>query len=59
MPSTLKRRFQYDPIGYGKKWIVTDTHMGNKIVYKNGYQECAIACYNLNKKYYRDSKKAK
>lgn len=51
MPKSIKRRFQYGIIN--DKWVVKDT-IQNKEIYKGSYEDAAIRCYNLNKKYYRD-----
>ena len=58
MPPPDDRRYQYDCVNpytiKQDKWIVTDTHNNNTIRYKGSYEDVAIACHNLNKKFYRD-----
>lgn len=54
MPISKERRFQYNPKDLnGKKWTVSDTDH-NKIIYTGNFQDSALRCHNLNKKYYRD-----
>jgi hypothetical protein len=56
MPEYSKRRYQYHSLDLnGRKWQVIDTE-NNSVVYKGKYEGAAIACHNLNKKYYRDEK---
>jgi hypothetical protein len=51
MPVLNKRRYQKRPLDNPKKWVVTDTQLG-EIVYRGNFENVSIACYNLNKKFY-------
>lgn len=54
MPELNDRRFQKNPKDVnGKKWEVEDTHE-KRIIYTGKYEDAAIRCHNLNKKYYRE-----
>lgn len=54
MPEPKERRYQYHSLdSSGRKWAVYDTHNKNIDRYKGKYEDCAIACHNLNKKYYQ------
>lgn len=56
MPPSDQWRYQYEPVnknlGGRGKWQVIDTHEQNKVVLIRDYQTCAIARFNMNKKYY-------
>lgn len=55
MPPTAERRYKLDAKWSGsKKWNVIDSHDKNSIRYSSVYTNAVIACYNLNKKFYRD-----
>lgn len=55
MPSlSLDRRFK--KIFDNNKWEVIDTHEDNKTRYKGKFEDVALVCHNLNKKFYRDGK---
>lgn len=56
MPHSTVRRFQKICTNNEKHWAVVDTHSENKIVFKGGFETVSIACYNLNKKYYKHEK---
>ncbi len=57
MPNLTERRFQ--KICKNNKWSVIDTHNKNVIRYKGVFENVALACHNLNKKFYRDLIKSK
>lgn len=53
MPPFAERRYHNTPDDLnGAKWTVMDTQE-NVVAYKGKYKESAIACHNLNKKYYQ------
>lgn len=52
MPILNKRRFK--KVFVNNKWEVVDCHNKNKTRYKGSFEDVAISCYNLNKKFYRD-----
>ena len=54
MPELNKRRFQKE--FENNKWFVLDTEI-NKPVFKGKFEDVSLACYNLNKKFYRDFSK--
>lgn len=37
------------------KWVVLDTDNEDNIIYRGSFEDASLACYNLNKKHYRDS----
>lgn len=57
MPELDKRRYQKNCVNphtiKQDKWVVIDTQ-DNSIRYKGAFEDVAIACHNLNKKFYRD-----
>lgn len=58
MPISDDRRYQKDCKNFGsrsEKWFVIDT-MTNTVRYQGKFEDVALACHNLNKKYYRDEK---
>ena len=55
MPESQKCRYiKCCPSGNinGKRWNVFDT-LNNEVVYRGTFENVALACYNLNKKYYK------
>lgn len=58
MPKSSECRYQKDcknPGSRSEKWFVMDT-LTNAVRYQGKFEDVAIACHNLNKKYYRDGK---
>jgi len=51
MPDLGKRRYQKKFID--TKWIVVDTH-NDSVRYTGKFEDVAVACHSLNKKFYRD-----
>ena len=51
MPPFSQRRFKKDSSLDGKKWTVIDTGTG-QIVKRGCFEDVALACHNLNKKFY-------
>jgi len=51
MPPFSQRRFKKVSSFDGKKWTVIDTETGQAV--KRGcFEDVALACHNLNKKFY-------
>lgn len=60
MPPINERKYKHLPCsGNLKKWIVIDStvpqYSPNYIRYKGRWEETSMACYSLNKKYYREN----
>jgi len=56
MPDIYQRRFQKECKNFehrNEEWSVIDTET-NTVRYKGKFENVVLACYNLNKKFYRD-----
>ena len=55
MPAYLDRVFQKLSKN-SRDWYVVDTR-DKKTVYSGSYEDCSLACHNLNKKFYKELEK--